>query len=166
MRPAKLIVIRAAACLLPGMASAQTAQSIQPAIPPLASLQDAAVELGRRYDSDYREKDVAGMADLYAPDGELVSPGGKVIIGRDALKAYYLQRFASGATDHKITVDETHPVGNTGYSVSTFSVSVPGLGDPPERHVERGHIAAVYAHDATGWHFALVQPSVAPTQDH
>ena len=166
MRPAVSTIIRVAACVLPGMASAQTAQSIQPPISPQTSLQEAAVELGRRYDSDYRQKDVAGMAGLYAPDGELVSPGGKVIIGRDALEAYYRQRFASGATDHRITVDETHPVGDAGYSVSTFSVSVPNSGDPSERHTEKGHIAAVYAHDATGGHFALVQPSVTPAESH
>ena len=159
-------IISAAICFLPGMASAQTAQSIQPAIPPQASLQEAAVELGHRYDSDYRQKDVAGMAGLYAPNGELVSPSGKVIIGKNALEVYYRQRFASGATDHRITVDETHPVRDTGYSISTFSVSVPGPGDPLEFHTERGHIAAVYAHDATGWHFALVQPSVTPAERH
>lgn len=166
MRVSVSIIISAATSFMSGMALAQTGQSIQLAIPPKATLQEAAVELGRRYDSDYRQKDVAGMAGLYAPDGELVSPGGKVIIGKSALEAYYRQRFASGATDHRITVDETHPVGDTGYSVSTFSVSVPGPGDSPDHHTERGHIAAVYAHDATGWHFALVQPGVTPTESH
>lgn len=166
MRLTISIIISAATSLLPGVALAQTEQPTEPAIPRKATLQEAAIELGRRYDIDYRQKDVAAMAGLYAPDGELVSPGGKVIIGKDALEAYYRQRFASGATDHRITVDETHPVGDTGYSVSTFSVSVPGPGGAPDRHIERGHIAAVYAHDATGWHFALVQPSVTPAESH
>ena len=65
MRPAVSTIIRAAVCFLPGMASAQTANSIQSPISAQTSLQEAAVELGRRYDSDYWQKDVAGMAGLY-----------------------------------------------------------------------------------------------------
>jgi uncharacterized protein (TIGR02246 family) len=166
MRHVATILICAAPCLvlpitlLPISASAQTAQSAQAAVSSGISLQDAAVELGHRYDSFYRQKDVAGMASLYAVDGELVSPSGKKIKGREALENYYRQRFASGASDHKIIIEETHPVGDSGYSVASFSVSVPASGS--ERHVEQGHIAAVYAHDASGWHFALVQPSVTP----
>jgi uncharacterized protein (TIGR02246 family) len=141
--------------------SAQTAQHQQAVT---RSLQDAAVALGHDYDDFYSKKDVTGMASLYAIDGELVSPGGKIIKGRDALESYYRARFASGATGHKITIQETHRVGESGYSIATFSVSVPNTGHPSEHHVENGHIAAVYTHDVTGWHFGLVQPSVTPTE--
>jgi uncharacterized protein (TIGR02246 family) len=149
--------------LLPVYASAQTAAASQASVSSKVSLQDAAAELGHRYDNLYRQKDVAGMASLYATDGELVSPSGKKIKGRESLENYYRQRFASGASDHKITVEETHVVGDSGYSVATFSVVVPAT-SKSERHTEQGHIAAVYAHDASGWHFALVQPSVMPAE--
>ncbi len=142
--------------------AAVPAQSQQAAPSPQTSLHDAAVELGRRYDNFYGKKDVAGMVSLYASDGELVSPGGKIIVGRQALAIYYRARFASGATGHKITVLETHALGDAGYSVADFSVSVPSTGHPSENHTERGHIAAVYTHDSTGWHLALVEPSVMP----
>ena len=148
-----------------GLFTAATGQVVPPneiAVSPKASLQDAAVELARRYDSFYRQKDAAGMASLYAADGELVSPGGEVIRGRDALKAYYRRRFASGASGHRITVLEPHGLGDSGISISDYSVSAPTAGQPSASHLERGHIAAVYAHDRTGWHFALVQPSVTP----
>ncbi len=146
--------------------TAISAHSQQTAISPQVSLSNAAVELGHRYDDLYSKKDALGIASLYAPDGELVSPGGKIIKGREALEAYYRQRFASGATGHKIAVLETHSLGNAGYSVAAFSVSVPSPDHPSESHVENGHIAAVYAHDATGWHFALVEPSVTPKPGH
>jgi ketosteroid isomerase-like protein len=131
------------------------------AVVPEMSLHDAAVALGRNYDALYSRKDVTGMADLYAADGELVSPGGKIIHGHAELEAYYRARFASGATGHKIEVLETHGLGDAGYSVANFSVSVPAHGSEKQRR-ESGHIAAVYAHDTTGWHFVLVQPSTIP----
>jgi uncharacterized protein (TIGR02246 family) len=158
MRRVATILICAVPLLSTIAASARTAPS-QAAVSSETSLQDAAVALGHRYDDFYGKKDVAGMASLYAADGELVSPSGKKIKGREALEDYYRQRFASGASGHKIVIEETHPVGDTGYSVATFSVSVP---KGSERHVEQGHIAAVYTRDANGWHFAFVQPSVAP----
>ena len=143
-------------------ASSEAAQPSQVVVGPQTSLQDAAVALGHLYDSTYANSDAAGMVSLYAANGEMVSPGGKVINGRAALEAYYRERFAAGATGHKITVLETHVVGDTGYSVADFSVSVPTVGHPSDRHVEQGHIAAVYTHGITGWHFALVQTSVTP----
>jgi ketosteroid isomerase-like protein len=143
--------------------SAQTEQPQQIIVPPQLSPQYAAVALGHKYDDFYSRKNVAGMASLYAIDGELVSPGGKIIKGREALQAYYRERFASGATGHRIIVLETHGLGDAGYSIATFSVSVPSPGHPSQHHVEQGHIAAVYTHDTTGWHFALVQPSITPT---
>jgi uncharacterized protein (TIGR02246 family) len=163
MRHLATILICAAPGLLPIPTSAQTTSSVKATVSSKTLLQDAAVELGHQYDSFYRQKDVAGMASLYAVDGELVSPSGKKIQGREALETYYRQRFASGASDHKITIEETHAVGDSGYSVATFSVSVPAT-SKSEGHVEQGHIAAVYAHDASGWHFALVQPSVTPAE--
>jgi ketosteroid isomerase-like protein len=143
-------------------ASAQAAQ-VQ-VVARETSLQEAAVALGHDYDEFYGKKDVTGMVSLYATDAELVSPGGKIIKGHDALAAYYRARFASGATGHKITIEETHGTGDTGYSVATFSVSVPNAGHSTEHHVESGHIAAVYVHDVSGWHFGLVQPSVTPAE--
>jgi uncharacterized protein (TIGR02246 family) len=133
-------------------------------VAPNLSLHDAAVALAHDYDELYGRKDVTGMADLYAPDGELVSPGGKIIHGRTELEAYYRARFASGATGHKIDILESHGLGDAGYSVADFSVSVPTGDHSSQQHREHGHIAAVYAHDTTGWHFALVQPSTTPEE--
>jgi ketosteroid isomerase-like protein len=133
-------------------------------VAPNLSLHDAAVALGHDYDELYSRKDVTGMANLYAVNGELVSPSGKIIHGRSELEAYYRTRFASGATGHKIEVLETYGLGDAGYSLADFSVSVPTGGQSSQQHREHGHIAAVYAHDATGWHFAFVQPSAAPEE--
>jgi ketosteroid isomerase-like protein len=127
-----------------------------------ASLQDAAVQLAHLYDALYGQKNFAEMANLYAGDGTLVSPSGKIVRGHDDLLAHYRQRFASGASGHKITVLETHAIGEAGYSIADFSVSVPTKPPSSETHQEHGHIAAVYSHDATGWHYRFVQPSVTP----
>jgi uncharacterized protein (TIGR02246 family) len=129
-----------------------------------AELMQAAVDLGHRYDSNYAARDPAAMAALYATDGLLVSPSGPVVRGRDALKAYYVKRFASGARGHAIKVEEVHVMGDGGYGLISFSVTVPGTGGA--LHEEHGSIVAIYGRDPDGWHLRLVQPSVPPVTEH
>jgi uncharacterized protein (TIGR02246 family) len=121
-------------------------------------LMAAATDLGHQYDASYAAKDPTAMARVYADDGLLISPPGPIVRGRDALKAYYVKRFASGARDHKIQVLEVHVIGNGGYGISQFSVTVPtSNGSLREEH---GTIVAVYLHNKDGWHMGLVAPSV------
>jgi uncharacterized protein (TIGR02246 family) len=125
-----------------------------------AELMQAATELAHQYDSNYADKNPDAMAALYAPDGVLISPSGPTVRGRDALKTYYTNRFASGARGHAIKVVEVHVQGNGGYGVAQFSVTVPRTNG--ELHEEHGTIVAVYHHDRDGWHMRLVEPSVPP----
>jgi uncharacterized protein (TIGR02246 family) len=123
-----------------------------------AELMQAAIELGRQYDTNYAHKNPAAMAALYAPDGLLVSPSGPIVRGREALRTYYTKRFASGARAHKIKVLEVHVQGNGGYSLAHFSVTVPlAKGGTHEVH---GSIVAIYQRDSDGWHMRLVEPTV------
>lgn len=123
-----------------------------------SALMQAATDLGQRYDSNYAVKDADAMAGLYAHDGILVSPGGAIVRGHDALVAYYKNRFASGASGHHIKVLEAHVKGNGGYAITEFSVTVPKASG--EIREERGHIVVIYQRDADGWHLQLVEPSV------
>jgi uncharacterized protein (TIGR02246 family) len=128
-----------------------------------AELTQAAADLGHRYDSNYAAKDPAAMAALYASDGILVSPSGPIVRGRDALKAYYVKRFASGAQGHAIKVEEVHVQGDGGYSLISFSVTVPNTAGV--LHEEHGSIVAIYGRDPDGWHLRLVEPSVPPVKE-
>ncbi|MCA8251455.1 nuclear transport factor 2 family protein [Burkholderia multivorans] len=119
----------------------------------------AAVQLGAMYDSNYQKKNAEAMAELYAEDGTLVSPGGKIIKGRAALKDYYEKRFASGAKQHHIHVLDAGAQGSGGFSISDFTVEVP-KGDGSFKQ-ESGHIIAVFLRDDSGWHLRAVEPSVA-----
>jgi len=119
-----------------------------------------AADLGNRYDITYGARDPAAMAMIYADDGVLISPAGPIVRGRAALKAYYAKRFASGARNHRIKVVEVHALGDGGYGICTFSVTVPQANG--ELHEEHGTIVAVYRRDAAGWHMSLVAPSVPP----
>jgi uncharacterized protein (TIGR02246 family) len=123
-----------------------------------AELMQAAIELGRQYDANYADKNPAAMAALYAPDGLLVSPSGPIVRGREALRAYYTNRFASGARGHTIKVVEVHVQGNGGYGLIQFSVTVPTASGGS--HEVRGSIVTIYQCDPDGWHMRLVQPSV------
>jgi uncharacterized protein (TIGR02246 family) len=123
-----------------------------------SELTQVATELGHQYDATYATKDPAAMALVYTQDGVLVSPSGPIVRGREALRAYYSKRFASGAQGHHIKVLEVHVMGDGGYSINQFSVTVPRPnGTLREEH---GTIVAVYQHDPDGWHMALVAPSV------
>lgn len=121
-------------------------------------LMKAATDLGHQYDSNYAAKNPTAMAALYADDGVLVSPAGPIVKGRDALVEYYKKRFASGALGHHINVREVHVQGNGGYSIATFSVTVPQ--ESGKLREEQGSIVAVYQRDPDGWHMRLVEPSV------
>jgi uncharacterized protein (TIGR02246 family) len=123
-----------------------------------AELMQAATELGRQYDANYANKNPVAMAALYAPDGLLVSPSGPIVRGREALRAYYTNRFTSGARGHAIKVVEVHVQGNGGYGLIQFSVTVPtASGGSHEVH---GSIVTIYQRDPDGWHMRLVEPSV------
>jgi uncharacterized protein (TIGR02246 family) len=123
-----------------------------------AELMQAAIELGRQYDANYANKNPAAMAALYAPDGLLVSPSGPIVRGREALRAYYTNRFASGARGHAIKVLEVHVQGNGGYGLAQFSVTVPHANGGT--HEVHGSIVAIYQRNPDGWHMRLVEPSV------
>jgi uncharacterized protein (TIGR02246 family) len=123
-----------------------------------AELMQVAIELGRQYDANYANKNPAAMAALYAPDGLLVSPSGPIVRGREALREYYTNRFASGARGHTIKVVEVHVQGNGGYGLIQFSVTVPTASGGS--HEVRGSIVTIYQHDPDGWHMRLVEPSV------
>jgi uncharacterized protein (TIGR02246 family) len=150
----------AALLLLTGNTLAVAATSGMSASPPsLQEAQSAAAKLGQLYDSNYAAKNAAAMAKLYAEDGTLVSPAGKIIKGRAALKQYYENRFGSGAKAHHIHVIDANVQGNGGFSIAEFSVEVP-KGDGTFRQAS-GHIIAVYEKDSDGWHFRALEPSVA-----
>jgi uncharacterized protein (TIGR02246 family) len=124
------------------------------------SLQRVAVDLARQYDANYAAANADGMAHVYAADGILVSPSGKIVRGRANLKTYYVARFAAGAKNHAITVTEVHVQGDGGYGLCKFAVTVRNH-DGTERR-EEGNLVAVYKHAADGWHLALVIPSALP----
>ena len=138
----------------PAAARVQTSALTEP------KLMQVATELGRRYDESYAAKDPDAMAMIYAKHGVLISPPGPIVRGRKAIKAYYVNRFASGARGHAIKVLEVHVVGDGGYGINQFSVTVPQANGVREEH---GTIVTEYRHDHDGWHLSLVAPSVPET---
>jgi ketosteroid isomerase-like protein len=102
------------------------------------------------------------MASLYAEDGVLVSPAGPIIRERDALRTYYVGRFASGAYGHTVKAFEVHALGDGGYWLSHFSVSTPAADGG--YHQAQGTIVTVYQRGPEGWRMRLVEPSV-PEKD-
>ena len=154
---APIAILAAAVVASPAAARVQASALTEP------KLMQVATELGRQYDDSYAAKDPAAMAMIYAKDGVLVSPPGPIVRGREAIKAYYVNRFASGARGHAIKVLEVHVVGDGGYGINQFSVIVPRANGVRE---EYGTIVTEYRHDYDGWHLSLVAPSVPETANN
>ena len=123
-----------------------------------SELMQAATELGRQYDANYNDKNPAAMAALYTSDGELASPSGPIVRGREALRTYYASRFAAGARGHAIKIVEVHVQGDGGYGLAQFSVTAPSANG--DLHQVDGRIVAVYQRDPDGWRMRLVEASV------
>jgi ketosteroid isomerase-like protein len=83
-----------------------------------------------------------------------------MVRGREALKTYYTERFASGARGHAIKVVEVHVHGDGGYGIAQFSVDAPQA-NGGVREVT-GRIVTVYQRDADGWRMRLVDAKEAP----
>jgi uncharacterized protein (TIGR02246 family) len=47
----------------------------------------------------YNAQDATAIAGFYTPDGILLPPGQRAVVGREAIAAHYAQAFAAGARD-------------------------------------------------------------------
>jgi uncharacterized protein (TIGR02246 family) len=123
-------------------------------------LRQAADAIGQQYDQNYNSKNAAGMAALYTNDATFVPPGA-VVQGREALEKYYQGRFATGAGGHVTKITEVQPMGDGGYGVGQFAVSVPTPnGGRRELH---GNLVVIYKHESGGWKIRLLTANIIPT---
>ncbi len=138
--------------VLPALGRAQT--TVDPDV-----LRRAAEAIGKSYDETYNAKNPAGMAALYSEDGMLVGPGAPVK-GRPALEKYYQSRFDAGAGEHVTSIVDVQTLGDSGYGIGQFSVTVPGAGGA--RLQIHGNIVAIYRHESGGWKLRVLTASFAP----
>jgi ketosteroid isomerase-like protein len=79
----------------------------------------------------FNAKDVTQVLSIYAENSNFMPPNQPIIRGRDALKTFYDELFASGATNLKLEVTEVSGHGPLAYQSGTYEMDVkPASGAP------------------------------------
>ena len=72
----------------------------------------------------FNARDVPQVLSIYAENSNFMPPNQPVIRGRDALKTFYDELFASGATNLKLDVTEVSGHGPLAYQSGTYEMDV------------------------------------------
>ena len=74
----------------------------------------------RQYDNYVLHTDAKGIAGMFTADGELASPGGKIIHGKDSIE-YFLAQFNNIKVEtQKSTTDSIHRFGDTAFQYGKY----------------------------------------------
>ena len=78
-----------------------------------------------RYVERYLAGDAAGCAAFYAPDGQIHSPFGPLVVGADALAKIHEEWFQEGEINKTIQVLDARAEGDIGYCLARYSADLP-----------------------------------------
>ena len=96
-----------------GVASAQQSNS---------QLRKAIVAANAEFAAAFARGDGAGIAALYAVDGQLLPPNSNIVSGREAIKTFWQGAIDSGLKQVKLETIEVHGAGATVAEVGTYSI--------------------------------------------
>ena len=72
----------------------------------------------------FNAKDVPQVLGIYAENSNFMPPNQPIIRGREALKTFYDEMFASGATNLKLDITEVSGHGQLAYQSGTYEMDV------------------------------------------
>ena len=113
------------------------------------SLEDTIGALNAEWDAALNEGDAAAVAALYAEDARVVTGGGDVVDGREAIEALFQGFIDSGFHDHAIDMLSVDRRGDVVWETAEWS----GVGGNGETY--GGHLVTVYTRGEDGWQAAL-----------
>jgi len=83
----------------------------------------AGVDAGnRKFEEGVAKGDAAALAKLYAPDAEILPPGGPKMKGREAIQKAFGGMLSEGVKKIALTTQELHPMGNLALEVSSWRI--------------------------------------------
>jgi len=141
-RPLKSIKCLAAACLLVSLAACVAGPRVaEPGVPP---------ELKHSWELSFNRGNAKAVADLYAPDAQLVMSGTPPIRGSADIRHAIEEMIKTGVKVH-IDVETNIGSGDIAYVYGSYTISDGKVG----RETERGSYVEVWRRRAAAWVIVL-----------
>jgi ketosteroid isomerase-like protein len=160
---AALVIVAAAGMALGACSGPQTPEFGKPEV-------GAITKLVQDFQASYNAKDVDKTASVFSGSATLMPPNRSTLHGIEAIKEYYRNRFAEGATDLSVDIKEINGVGTLAYMTATFSYKDRPENGPESRN--RGKFVWIVRNMGGGqwrceyhiWNSDLPLPAPAPVE--
>ena len=123
---------------------------------------EAADTVTRQFVTDYNNGNAAGLANLFAQNGVLLTVGGTMLTSRQDIEKGFAGRMKAGWTKETVKVIEAHPAGNEVWSISEYEIA--GTGQNSGKQIG-GYAASVLTREGPDWRIRMLIGNVKPTQD-
>jgi uncharacterized protein (TIGR02246 family) len=97
----------------------------------------------------FNAKDPEKVAELFSANAVLMPPNQSTARARDAVKQFYVGRFAEGATDLELEPRDITGVGNLAYATGDFRLNLARPGLEPQR--DRGKFVWIFRKTNERW---------------
>jgi uncharacterized protein (TIGR02246 family) len=98
----------------------------------------------------YNAKDPAKAATLFTGDAVVMPPNAPTMRGNESVRQYYVNRFASGATDLELTPQDVSGAGMIAYASGEYRLRIVPPGGDPERP-DRGKFLWIFRNLGGRW---------------
>lgn len=100
----------------------------------------------RRFMEAFAARDAAGIAALYPGDGQLLPPNSDVVVGRDAIGAFWQQVLDMGIASATLETDELEGFESTAIEVGRYT-----LGGDEGQILDQGKFIVIWKYDGSTW---------------
>jgi uncharacterized protein (TIGR02246 family) len=104
--------------------------------------------------TDFNARDPDKVAALFSGGAVVMPPNQSTSRGRDAVKQYYVGRFAEGAQDLELDPKDITGVGNLAYASGDFRLNLTKPGSEPQR--DRGKFVWIFRKNNNTWQIEYV----------
>jgi uncharacterized protein (TIGR02246 family) len=109
-------------------------------------IRNAIVAANQQFMSAFGRGDAAGVAQLYAEEGQVLPPGSEPITGRPGIQAFWQGAMDMGVKAAKLeTVEVTH-LGDAAYEVGRYALEAAG-----GQLLDRGKYVVIWQHHGESW---------------
>jgi len=138
----KSILCLGAACLMGSLAACAVGpRAVEPGVPP---------DIKHSWEVSFNQGNAKSVADLYAPDAQLVMSGAPPIRGPADIRRAVEEMIKTGAKVH-IDVESNVGAGDIAYVYGSYTISDGKVG----REIERGHYVEVWRRRDGAWVIVL-----------